>query len=78
MHDTKYHMETSDCRIKELRLARGLTQKNFAESLGIVQGYLSLIERGKKIPSRTLLMAICYVYSVREEWLYGDNDAKLA
>lgn len=79
MSDTEYYTEISIAhRIKELRSAGGLTQKTFADSLGIVQGYLSGIERGKKIPSRTLLMAICHVYGVREEWLCGGNGAKFA
>ena len=65
-------------RIKQLRLTKGLTQKAFADSLGIVQGYLSGIERGKKIPSHTLLMALCHVHGVREEWLHGGDDAKFA
>jgi len=71
-----YHSEILlSHRIKQLRQARGLTQKAFADSLGIVQGYLSGIERGQKIPSHTLLMAICHVYGVQEEWLCGGNGA---
>jgi repressor LexA len=58
-------------RIKQLRRAKGLTQQAFADSLGIVQGYLSGIERGRKIPSHTLLMALCHIHGVREEWLFG-------
>ena len=79
MTTDKYHSEISiSLRIKQLRLAKGLTQKAFADSLGIVQGYLSGIERGKKIPSHTLLMALCHIYGVREEWLSGGNGAKFA
>src|SRR6266480_1976283 len=79
MTTDNYHSEISvSHRIKQLRLAKGLTQKAFAASLGIVQGYLSGIERGKKIPSHTLLMALCHIYGVREEWLAGGNDAKFA
>lgn len=58
-------------RIKRLRLTKGLTQKVFADSLGIVQGYLSGIESGRKIPSHTLLMALCHSHGVREEWLFN-------
>jgi SOS-response transcriptional repressor LexA len=61
-------------RIKRLRQAKGLSQKEFADSLGIVQGYLSCIERGKKIPSHTFLMALCHVYGVNEGWLFGGTD----
>jgi repressor LexA len=79
MNDNNYHIAILvSQRIKQLRLARGLTQKEFADSLGIVQGYLSGIERGKKIPSYTLLMALCFVYGVSKEWLFGGKDADFA
>ena len=79
MNDNNYHTEILiSQRIKQLRRAKGLTQKEFADSLGIVQGYLSGIERGKKIPSYTLLMALCFVYGVSKEWLSGGKDADFA
>ena len=72
MSDSKHHQEILITqRIKQLRLAKGLTQKAFSDSLGIVQGYLSSIERGLKIPSHILLMALCHTYGVREEWLFN-------
>ncbi len=57
-------------RIKQLRLNKGLTQKAFADSLGIVQGYLSGLESGRKIPSQTLLIALCHIHGVDEKWLF--------
>ncbi|HLO25070.1 MAG TPA: XRE family transcriptional regulator [Geobacteraceae bacterium] len=71
MDAKKHHQEISLAdRIKQLRLSKGLTQKAFADSLGIVQGYLSGLESGRKIPSHTLLIAICHIHGVREEWLF--------
>jgi repressor LexA len=68
----KHHHEIMIAdRVKRLRLTRGLTQKAFADSLGIVQGYLSGIESGRKIPSQTLLIALCHIHRVREEWLFN-------
>ncbi len=62
-------------RIKSIRQIKGLTQREFANSVGIVQGYLSDIERARKIPSYTLLLAICHLYSISEEWLlYGRGE----
>ena len=62
-------------RIKAARLAKGLTQTEFAEALGIVQGFLSSIEGGKKRPSDTLLIALCHHYRINEEWLFtGSGD----
>lgn len=64
------HLEIAR-RIKEIRLSRGLTQQAFASSLGIVQGFLSDVERGKKLPSDTLLIALCHLYEINEEWLFS-------
>ena len=60
-------------RVRKIRLASGLTQKEFAHSLGIVQGFLSGIECGKKEPSVTLLYAICHRHGVSETWLFGGD-----
>jgi SOS-response transcriptional repressor LexA len=56
-------------RIRQVRQANGLTQKAFAESLGIVQGFLSNIERGKNLPSDTFLIALTHVYQIDKQWL---------
>lgn len=69
MSSEKNHLEIA-ARIKEIRLSRGLTQKVFASSLGIVQGFLSDVERGRKLPSDTLLIALCHLYEISEEWLF--------
>lgn len=74
MRSVNYSSEiTISQRIHQLRRSKGLTQKDFADSLGIVQGYLSGIERGKKIPSYTLLLAIRHIYGVDEDWLSGEG-----
>ncbi|UFS71555.1 XRE family transcriptional regulator [Geomonas sp. RF6] len=56
-------------RLRSARLALGLTQKEFAASLGIVQGFLSGIECGKKYPSDTLLIALTHCYGINAGWL---------
>lgn len=56
-------------RIRQVRLSRKLTQQTFSQSLGIVQGFLCGIERGKKIPSDTLLIALSHLYEINMEWL---------
>lgn len=62
-------------RFKEIRQYKGLTQKQFADSLGIVQGFLSGIERGKKNPSDTLIIALRNLYEINEEWLATGQGA---
>jgi SOS-response transcriptional repressor LexA len=63
-------------RIKELRQVKGLNQKDFAASLGIVQGFLSGIEREKKSPSDTLLIALCNLYEINEAWLLSGEGER--
>lgn len=60
-------------RIKHVRRLHKMTQKTFAESIGIVQGFLCAIERGKKTPSDTLLIALQHQYGIAPEWL---NEGK--
>lgn len=61
-------------RIRAVRLAHDLTQKEFADALGIVQGYLSGIERNKKVPSTMLLYAICHKWNLSEDWVLHGQD----
>ena len=56
-------------RIRQVRQTHGLTQKAFADSLGIAQGFLSSLERGNKAPSATLLIAMTHRYRIDERWL---------
>jgi repressor LexA len=68
MISEKYHPETG-ARIRKARLALGMTQKQFAASLGIVQGFLSGIETGSKTPSNTLLIALTHTHGINLDWL---------
>ncbi len=56
-------------RFRQVRLSHNLTQKEFAESLGIAQGFLSSVERGRKAPSATLLIAMTHLYQIDAQWL---------
>ncbi len=46
-------------KVRTLRLARGLTQKEVAEAVGITRQTLSLIEKGDYNPSLKLCIGIC-------------------
>ena len=48
-------------RIRELRGNR--TQNEVAEVLHITQSYLSELERGKKVPSKALLLDIAKIFN---------------
>lgn len=56
-------------RIKKLRKTEMLTQKEFAKSLGVSQGYIPSIEKGLKEPSGQLLLSISRAFGVNLEWL---------
>jgi SOS-response transcriptional repressor LexA len=60
-------------RIKSIRTSKRMTQKTFSASLGIAQGFLCAIERGRKIPSETLMIAIQHLYKINREWLHTGN-----
>jgi len=71
MTENNYYLDIPiGLRIKEVRQAKGMTQRQFSDSLGIVQGFLSGIERCKKNPSDTLLIALRHLYGINREWLY--------
>jgi SOS-response transcriptional repressor LexA len=61
-------------RIKQIRKANKLTQKEFAASLGIAQGFLCAIERGRKKPSETLLIALQHRYNISKSWLSASEN----
>ncbi len=50
--------------IKELRQKKRFKQVEFAESCGLSQSYLSLIEKGKKQPTLSILKKIASILEV--------------
>lgn len=64
-------------RVRTIRRSQKMTQKEFSASLGIVQGFLCSIERGKKHPSDTLLIALQHLYGIQPEWLKNGSGTML-
>ncbi|HIT54368.1 MAG TPA: helix-turn-helix transcriptional regulator [Candidatus Fimivicinus intestinavium] len=56
-------------RIKAVRLALKLSQREFGERLGVSRDVISNLEYGRVQPKELLLRHICELYGVREEWL---------
>lgn len=56
-------------RIKYLRKQKNLTQIEFGRSIGILGTAISLIEKGERNPSETVLLAITHEYGVNYGWL---------
>ena len=48
--------------LRAARLARGLTQLEVAETLGVTQGYVGRVERGELQPSRSRMIELATIY----------------
>lgn len=55
-------------RIKKLRKALDLTQREFGERIGIKSNTVTMIEKGRNTSEQTI-QAICREFRVNEEWL---------
>lgn len=62
-------VETIGSRIRELRKDLHLTQKQFAEKIGITQAHLSGVESDKDNPSDSVLRIICNEFNIGGRWL---------
>ncbi len=58
-------------RIKSLREEKKLTQKKFADSLGIQRTTLTNIETGHQMLTTEHLVLVCLRYDVTADWILG-------
>ena len=63
-------------RLKSLRLARGLTQKQLADKLNIVKASVSGYEQSAIYPSLEVLIQLCKIFDVSADFLLGLSDTK--
>ncbi len=61
-------------RIKKLRLSLDMTQKKFAEEIGITASALSSYEKNLKNPSIAVAKKIAEAFHVSIDWLCGLSD----
>lgn len=62
-------------RVKELRELLGLSQKAFAQNMGLGRDVISNIENNRNEVKEYVKVAIYRVYNVRREWLEnGEGD----
>ena len=61
-------------RLKEIRLERGLTQKQLALAIGLTETALCNYEKGIREPSLGVLKALCTVLEVSADYLLGFSD----
>ncbi|MBP3487311.1 MAG: helix-turn-helix transcriptional regulator [Roseburia sp.] len=67
-------MSTIGERIEMVRKEAALTQKEFADSLGITQAQLSAMERKVANPSLTLVKLISCLYAKNENWILEGEE----
>lgn len=56
-------------RIAQARKQAGLTQKKFAEKIGLTRNFVWMIEKGDRVPSDRTIADICRELRVSETWL---------
>lgn len=60
-------------RIKHLRKdVLKISQKDFAERLGLSENFVWMVEKGSRIPSDRTISDMCRIFDIQEDWLrYG-------
>lgn len=56
-------------RVRVVRKALNLSQREFGEKLGVSRDVISNIEYGRVQPKKLLLQHMCQQYKVNEHWL---------
>lgn len=60
-------------KIKAIREALKLSQREFGKKLGVSRDVISNIENNRVAPKELLLRHICELYNVNEYWLHTGN-----
>jgi len=67
-------------RLIELREGAKMTQQQLAETVGLTQSMVALIESGRRSPSWTYRLRLAHWFGVSVEWLFfalGDDKLSL-
>lgn len=67
-----------DERIKKLRKALDLTQREFAERIGMKANTIATYEMGRAVPSDPTINNICKEFGVSEKWLRTGEGSMMA
>ena len=67
-------MENFGERLKELRLERGITQKELANEIGNAQSAIVYWEANKQEPTISALKKLCNYFGVSADYLIGLKD----
>lgn len=61
-------------KIKEIRLALGLTLEDFGSRLGVARSTISNIEAGRKNTTQRMMNDICREFHVNPDYLAGTSE----
>ena len=61
-------------KIKTCREISRLSQAELATKAGISQGFLAMIESGKKVPTITSILKICQALEIAPEYLFMTGE----
>ena len=70
------NLNTIGKNIKKYRLANGLRQEDLALKSGLTANYISLVERGRKIPSLSSFIAILNALDISADVILADVLSK--
>jgi len=65
-------------RLKQLRVAAGMTQKQRADKLGVAQNTVSGWEKGKTAIDRESIMEITELFDVTIDYLFGKSEKSVS
>lgn len=65
-------------KLKIIRKVNNLTQKEFADRLGISRSNLSSIEQGVVNPTELFINCVCLMFKVDKNWLIDDSIEDLS
>ena len=68
--------ENFSSRIAQLRKEADLKQDELAKAINVSQDTISMMERGKRLASMEVLVAIADYFNVSIDWLTGRSDIR--
>ena len=74
--DISAELEGFGARIREMRLAKGITQRDFAKAVGATQCMIWMWETGKNLPQAKHLLTLCRALETSPNELLGWKPVK--
>lgn len=60
-------------RIRDNRISLGISQIELAERLGVMNSYLSQVEKGRRYPNVNLILKVCKELDINASTLFGEK-----